>query len=128
MRLEITGGAVEVSKEDYAWAIEVGPWHFNGAGYATRRPYIGGGKGAYRPIVFMHRQILERMLGRELQPGELTDHRNRDRKDNRRPNLRPADYKINANNRDPDADYGGWRGIRKHRPKKDAETGRFVPA
>lgn len=47
----------------------------------------------------LHRVILSRMLGRELEQGELVDHINSDGLDNRRCNLRLATQAQNMQNR-----------------------------
>jgi len=36
----------------------------------------------------VHRHVAERKLGRPLEPGEVVHHKNRDKTDNRRSNLR----------------------------------------
>jgi hypothetical protein len=46
----------------------------------------------------MHRLIMERMLGRPLQPGEDVDHINHNGIDNRRANLRVATHAQNLGN------------------------------
>lgn len=43
--------------------------------------------GAYRSYVYEHRLIVERMLGRRLEPGEKVHHKNEIRHDNRPENL-----------------------------------------
>jgi hypothetical protein len=66
-------------------------WHASKCGdvwYARR-----GGHCA-----FMHREIMERMLGRRLVPGELVDHASRDSLDNRRTNLRLSTRSQNGQN------------------------------
>lgn len=66
--------------------------------------------------VNMHRVILARMLGRELEKHELPDHINRNPLDNRRGNLRiatrsqnGANTKLNANN------TSGYKGVSFHK-------------
>lgn len=48
---------------------------------------------------YLHRIILTRMIGRPLKKGEMCDHINMDQLDNRRSNLRLADYSLNSANR-----------------------------
>lgn len=93
---EVVGHAIV----DAADAVEVGHyrWHMSD-GYAQRR--AGDGH------VYMHRQILG------LKPGDpMTDHRNRDKLDNRRANLRTA---TNAESQQNLPAYGGsisrFRGV-----------------
>jgi hypothetical protein len=58
------------------------------------RPY------AYRnPNVSLHRVILERMLGRALEAGEVCDHIDDNSLNNLRSNLRLASYSQNQCNR-----------------------------
>lgn len=67
-------------------------WHKHNAGYMQTG---GGNKKRYA-----HRIVLERKIGRPLRPGELCDHINRLKHDNRRENLRLADKSINSINRE----------------------------
>lgn len=68
-------------------------WHVSTHGYARRN----GGPPDYKNV-FMHRLILERMLGRQLVKGECVDHINVDKRDNRRSNLRLATKSQNQRN------------------------------
>jgi len=54
--------------------------------------------GSAKSSVYMHRVILERILGRPLLSVELTDHRDRDSLNNQRYNLRIADHSLNLAN------------------------------
>lgn len=66
--------------------------------------------------VSMARTIVERMLGRPLAKGEHVDHRNLNKLDNRRANLRVADIMTNAQNR-PRAsrNSSGYKGVSWHK-------------
>lgn len=64
-------------------------WLNNGHGYAIRIPYI---KGKKKVIVWMHREIMRPEKSR------LVDHKNGDRLDNRRENLRICSRAENAMN------------------------------
>ncbi len=74
-------------------------WHITCGRYAMRRPRIPGSR-MERLVVLMHRVILERALGRPIQPGMVVDHVNGDGLDNRRTNLREVTVSLNAYNRD----------------------------
>lgn len=71
-------------------------WRVNPRGYAVTKVPTGrrGGKN-----VLLHRLILERILGRPIKANLVTDHKNRDRLDNRRSNLREVTQGVNARNR-----------------------------
>lgn len=62
--------------------------------YAARG--IGGRKNHQK--LYMHRLIMERILGRPLVKGEEVDHVNLNKRDNRRENLRLATHKDNMHN------------------------------
>ncbi len=59
--------------------------------YAARR------KGTRH--ITLHREILERILGRKLREGEECDHIDGNGLNNRRCNLRPVDHRRNIRNR-----------------------------
>lgn len=86
-------------------------WCRTRGGYACRRSGICH--------VLMHRVVLARSLERELSGGEVVDHINGDRLDNRRCNLRLATPQINAQNRRlGPSNTSGYRGVswnRQHR-------------
>lgn len=83
-------------------------------------------EGPDRKAIRMHRQILERIIGRPLASGEVTDHINGDVLDNRRKNLRVATASANAQNRHyfPE-NTSGHRGVswRKSIRKWEASVG-----
>lgn len=82
-------------------------WSLHSGGYAIRhtaRPH--------RVAVRMHRVIMARKLGRDLERWELVDHVNGDTLDNRRDNLRLATNSENQFNRDlPAHNSTGYKGV-----------------
>lgn len=73
---------------------------------------IGPGYAWNKQMGYLHRLILSRMLGRELQKGEETDHKNLNRLDNQRENIRLADSSKNKINRRLQSNNTtGYRGI-----------------
>ena len=74
-------------------------WYITCGRYAMRRPRIPGSR-TERLVILIHRVILERELGRPIQPGMVVDHVNGNGLDNRRVNLREVTISLNAYNRD----------------------------
>ena len=65
-----------------------------------------------RNPVPMHRIVLERIIGRSLVKGEIVDHINGKKFDNRRANLRLANYVLNGANRcAPRHNKSGFKGV-----------------
>lgn len=64
--------------------------------YAARQVYVGNRRNR---SLSMHRIILERILNRSLESGEVCDHINHNPRDNRRENLRLATVRENGQNR-----------------------------
>lgn len=91
-------------------------WHLRPDGYAT----AGGGNNK----TVAHRLVLERKLGRALVRGENADHKNRNKNDNRRENLRVATKAQNAINTGLRADNtSGYTGVYLYWPKQYRERG-----
>lgn len=107
------GGIALVDDTDYE-SINHWKWRKDQHGYATRvkRTYIG--KGKYKcTTIFMHRQILGTPTGKD------TDHRDRNRLNNCRSNLRPATRsENNLNSKLRKDNTSGHKGIRWHTQTK----------
>lgn len=80
---------------------------------------VKGKTGAYamradknREKIWLHRAIMERIVGRKLLPEEIVDHIDRDSLNNRRDNLRIATYTQNIHNRQrPRNNTSGYKGV-----------------
>lgn len=97
--------AVDVDCLDFKWTLAV----YKGThSYLMRRaPRSQGGH-----VIFLHRVILERALGRPLNEGEFTDHINGDTLNNCRSNLRLANKAQNQMNQAKRKDNkSGVRGV-----------------
>lgn len=73
-----------VDEDDYEMLVAMGKWHLNDSGYAVRRNKDGN--------VRMHRVV------NNTPDDLLTDHKNHDRLDNRKSNLRTVTQKENMGN------------------------------
>lgn len=83
--------------------------------YVACNLFIRGGAGK-RQILRIHRLIMERVVGRELAPGELVDHIDRNALNNTRVNLRIATNAQNQHNRGKQSDNtSGYKGVFWHR-------------
>lgn len=86
-----------IDQEDFNWSSQ-STWWLGPTGYATRSVWSSEyGKIGQR--INLHREVLERSIGRQLSASEMVDHINRDRLDNRRCNLRVATKAQNCINR-----------------------------
>lgn len=107
--------SIKVDELDYDLLIKHS-WRKHTAGYASTTL-----NGKTR---FLHRMILERIVGRKLTPDEFTDHANHNKLDNRRSNLRVADKAQNSMNRGKRSDNTvGHKGVYLHWPKQWQERG-----
>jgi HNH endonuclease/AP2 domain len=98
----------DVDLSDMTWRAQS-----NGAAfYAVRTErYPAGSPKKQRPV-YMHRIILERMLGRSIRPGMIADHINGNTLDNRRENLREATLSQNQHNKRVQSQVShGYKGI-----------------
>lgn len=99
-------------------------WHSNSTGRAMRTATsqeVSEGKSI---DVLLHREILERVIGRPLESGEYPDHIDGDPLNNRRENLRLASRAQNNRNRKLSSNSStGLKGVTKHRNKWAAQIG-----
>lgn len=86
--LENTGNYALVDDEDYDLVMSFGKWHENDSGYAVRRDTVGGKKQTVR----MHREV------NATPHNMVTDHKNGNRLDNRKSNLRSVTQRENMAN------------------------------
>lgn len=103
----MTNGTPFIVDDIDADLVEVN-WYRSDDGYAYRN--IGPKKK--RKKTFLHRLILERVIGRKLELGEMSDHKDRNRQNNQRDNLRLATKADNMHNKSPQRDNkSGYKGV-----------------
>jgi len=108
-KIELTQGKFAlVDDADFEW-LNQWKWTFDGR-YAQRNLYANGGKKK----LYMHRLLLDAKVG------QLVDHINQNRLDNRLVNLRYADKSINGFNRGRQANNtSGFKGVTRHTQCKE---------
>lgn len=80
-----------VSDEDFDW-LNQWKWSLIAGGYAYRRQHFPSSRKNQRcKVIYMHRLIMDF-------PDALVDHKDRNRLNNQRDNLRPVTYAQNALN------------------------------
>jgi len=74
--------------------------------YEDKRGYLRF-RNSGKPV---HRWVLEKVFGHKLSPGTVVHHKNRDKTDNRRENLRalPNQKKHDAMHRENKRRFGRW--------------------
>ena len=86
--------------------------------YAARKVFSAD-TSTKQTMQYLHRVVLSRIVGRELQPSELTDHINGNKCDCRRENLRLATPAQNvANQTLRSNNKSGFKGVAWHKPSK----------
>lgn len=94
--IELTQGQkAQVDDIDFEYLSQF-KWYY-GHGYAKRAGYDKVTKRRF--YIGMHRVVLERKLGRRLVKDERPDHKDRNRSNNTRDNIRLATHKQNMANR-----------------------------
>lgn len=110
-----SNGVTLVSDEDYEY-LKGWNWFPSTNGYAQRNQRTGGRR---RLNIFLHRVVVERMLGGPIPEGCQVDHIDRDKRNNQRENLRIATISQNAHNRNSKRDsLSQHKGVSWHKHKK----------
>lgn len=121
--------SILVDWTDYEWALQYN-WHLSGSGrYAATNMRIDPkkNKGRRQKKIFMHVEIARRM-GVDMKSTDVIDHVNQNKHDNRRENLRPATYRLNAINRTFSKPPGRRRVLPDPEPRNCAACGTtFTP-
>ena len=99
-----SGHLVIVDKDTAEWASKL-KWNICPRGYA--RTWVRNADGT-RKYVPMHRLVLR------AKEGEIVDHKNRDKLDNRKKNLRVVSSFVNSLNRSSQG-KSKYKGVAKHR-------------
>lgn len=100
-----------VDDEDFEYLNQF-KWYLHKKGYAVRTIPLSGSKK-----VLMHREIMERKLGRILPSDEVVDHKNEKVIWNIRSNLRLVSNSDNLHNINHRYNHNrsGYRGVSKHK-------------
>ena len=102
------GKFAEVDNEDYEWLMQW-EWSFHN-GYAVRNSSTVNGK---RHEVFMHREVIR------TPKGKYTDHKDLDKLNNQRENLRICTYSENFQNKSITiTNKSGYKGVSWHKYTK----------
>ena len=100
MKIKLTQNQVALIDEadivltKFSWHATKNARSLNIIFYAARTVWISG-KSKH---IYLHREIMERMIGRNMIKGEEVDHRNQNSLDNRRSNLRLTTHQQNLEN------------------------------
>lgn len=106
--IPLTKGAYAIVDDESLALISPYRWRLNDKGYAVANTRRADG---HRTVISMHRLVMGLSIG-----GPEVDHKNRDRLDNRRANLRICEFGGNQRNRGiPKSNKSGLKGVSWHR-------------
>jgi hypothetical protein len=113
IQIPLTRGYVAIVDECDADLLEF-KWCLSGDGKYAKRNLSRNSLGPRD--IYLHREILSRVLGKPPLSSELCDHINGDGLDNRRENLRVATMSQNLRNRGkPSTNKSGYKGVYWHK-------------
>lgn len=97
---------VLVDNEDFEF-LNQWKWNLSTSGYARRQRHVGEKVNGHKNNnIWMHRVI------NDTPEDLITDHKNQNKLDNRKENLRTADKSLNSINRDkPNNNVSGYKGV-----------------
>ncbi|MBL8066344.1 MAG: HNH endonuclease [Chthonomonadaceae bacterium] len=96
--IALTKGQVAlVDPDDRDFLLAIGRWCFSNSGYAVHYTY---GDAGQRKVLYMHRLVMQRILGHPIPPDLQVDHINLNRTHNTRDNLRLATRSQNQAHKD----------------------------
>jgi hypothetical protein len=96
---------IDIDLKDFNWSVNVAP----NTEYAWRHAPTKAGE---RAMIHLHRIVMSRILGRELEPHEYVDHIDGNGLNNTRLNLRIATNKQNQRNRGKAShNTSGYKGV-----------------
>lgn len=112
MKIPISSGRHALIDEDDYELLSKYRW-CTSHGYASTSVYLGGGRKNKKSVVYrMHRLVMD------AQPGQIVDHINGNRLDNRKQNLRFCTHAENMRNSKPHKNSTQpYKGVKKHRNK-----------
>lgn len=109
IELQISGAPLAAIVDDADADLASSKWYVKKRGYVYR--FTGRVKNEKE---YLHRIVLTRKIGRVPLRTELTDHRDRNKLNNSRENLRIATRAQNATNSKARASKSGFRGVSLH--------------
>jgi hypothetical protein len=102
VKVELTKGAEAIIDiDDLEKVIEGNWWHLSKAGYAAKHEMVDGKS----TMIYMHRLVIG------AKKGEVVDHVNGDKLDNRRNNLRIVTQHQNCYNSKPKGSTSKYKGV-----------------
>lgn len=115
VKFQVKGYTVVVSSVDVD-LLETYKYHVsnpgNGLFYVTRATK----RNKKHKVFYLHREIMERVLGRPIEVGLKVDHINGNTLDNTRENLRVATHAQNIHNaKRHRSNTSGYKGVQKHK-------------
>ena len=98
--MQCAAGTTTVSDEDYDYLVGF-RWYLRYGRSGKGNPYVTRVENHNHRTVnfYLHREVMERAIGRKLSTAEQVDHINRNSLDNRRENLRVVSASENTHNR-----------------------------